>query len=61
MYINTRQFEAAHGRKPRGTGDWAFVGYGTEGPIFWFNGSYTAAKAAAKRHFRGLSEIVVCS
>jgi len=36
METNTRQYEAAHGKLPKGTGMWALKLIGTDG-----NGSYT--------------------
>ena len=54
--FNTVEFEFSHGRKPRGTGYWAFSTSRNARPgtddIFWFQGSYKAAKAAAAAHFR---------
>jgi len=56
---NTREFEFANGRKPRGYGMWAFEvtlyksgkGYTTE--EVWGNGNYGDAKRAAIREAKG--------
>jgi hypothetical protein len=65
--VDTHGFQAAHGRAPRGRGTWAF------GPdrntdacsdaMFWFNGSFAEARAAAVAHFaaRGVSTVHVQS
>jgi hypothetical protein len=54
-HIETRQYEFAHGRKPRGTGHWAFhPNFGVDScspEIFWFAGSWGDAKRAAAAHF----------
>jgi hypothetical protein len=73
--IETREYVIAHGRAPRGYGNWAFTmrlangeraaGHRSEGPtgwhdgIYWVNGSYTTAKAAALREGRRLGAAVV--
>lgn len=41
--ITTREFEASHGRKPRGYGNWGFRN--AAGDVQWITGTYTAAKA----------------
>ena len=73
--IETREYLAAHGRAPRGLGPWAFrmrlanghpVGLyrdcstaGWRDGIYWVNGSYTTAKAAALREGRRRGAAVV--
>ena len=48
--VNTSAYEFAHGRKPRGTGGWAFIQGGDgDAEVFWFFGSYTEAKRAAQK------------
>lgn len=42
--VRTHQYQASHGRKPRGTGLWAFLLHGVE---FCFTGTYSQAKAQA--------------
>lgn len=42
--INTREFEFSHGKKPRGTGYWAFE---VAGETFWHAGSYAEGKKFA--------------
>lgn len=47
--VNTRDFEFSHGRKPRGSGSWAFF-FKRDDDVsnaFWAQGSYTEAKKAA--------------
>ena len=44
--VRTEKFEWSHGRKPRGTGCWAF-GTRDESKIWWAYGSYTEAKRKA--------------
>ncbi len=44
--VCTEEYEDAHGRKPRGDGQWAFHLEGKEEPI-WFNGDYRECKAKA--------------
>ena len=73
--IETREYVIARGRSPRGYGNWAFRmrlasgqpvngdrGDATTGwhdGIYWVNGSYTTAKAAALREGRRLGAAVV--
>lgn len=46
--IDTSRFENAHGKTPRGYGCWAFeTRWG--GVVFRFTGTFTEAKAAARR------------
>lgn len=50
VQVGTAQYEFAHGKKPRGTGYWAFNFFNGSGYIVdtvFINGSYGAAKAAA--------------
>jgi hypothetical protein len=43
--VRTTLYEFAHGKKPRGEGQWAFkIGYRT----FWSQGTYAQAKRAAQ-------------
>jgi len=62
--VSTREYEFAHGRAPRGVGNWAFfvAGNAAREP-FWFNGSYGQARVAAVRHFAalGVTDVVVGS
>jgi len=72
--IEVREYVIAHGHSPRGRGLWAFRmrlpdgqpveehGGQTAGwhdGIYWFNGSYADAKAAALREGRRLGAAVV--
>jgi len=69
----TYHYERAHGSKPRGTGHWAFsadydsrydaAAQNDAAAIFWAQGTYTAAKHAARAHFaaKGVSRVVVLS
>ena len=62
--ISTREYELSHGKKPSGTGSWAFA------PIFmldehWFAPShltYAAASKLAREHFamEGVDHISAC-
>lgn len=63
MHFNTTHFEFAHGKKPRGTGNWAF---GTQPctPVekcFFVSGTFSEAKKAARAHFVGRFEVFVQS
>jgi hypothetical protein len=44
--FSTTEFEFAHGKKPRGTGQWAFFFDGDSEPM-WFTGSFANAKKSA--------------
>jgi hypothetical protein len=73
--IETREYVIAHGHSPRGRGAWAFrmrlanghpvdlyrrdLRPGWRDGIYWVNGSYTTAKAAALREGRRLGAAVV--
>jgi len=73
--IEVREYVIAHGHSPRGRGLWAFRMRLPDGQpvedycgdpmagwhdgIYWFNGSYTDAKAAALREGRRLGAAVV--
>ena len=75
--FDTRDYEMAHGRRPRGRGNWAFCPaehYSAYAPpdfsldqTFWAgpNLTYTEARREAARHFRALpdhsGDICVCS
>ena len=64
MRINTSQFEAAHGRKPRGQGLWFFELVTAAGrKSCACNGTYTEASRHARRQAGhvGATEIVVGS
>jgi hypothetical protein len=52
VHISTRHFEFAHGKKPRGTGSWAFGTHPNQpvDKLFWHNGPYGEAAKAAKEH-----------
>lgn len=52
VHINTRSFEFAHGKKPRGVGSWAFGTHPRQDidKLFWHNGPYSDAVKAAKEH-----------
>ncbi len=52
--FETRHYEMAHGKAPRGRGMWAFElrnGRTVVAPMFWHNGTYGEAKRAARAHF----------
>jgi hypothetical protein len=73
--IETREYVIAHCHSPRGRGMWAFrmrlpngqpvddcngdSNAGWHDGIYWINGSYTTAKAAALREGRRLGAAVV--
>lgn len=63
MKFSTREFEFSHGKKPRGTGTWAFATVAAPAPgspaIFWHNGSFAEAKKAAREHFKGATVVHV--
>ena len=67
--VETVEFERAHGRMPRGFGSWAFCPFEHYRSsdyldhVFWFTGTYGAAKRAAVAHFSalGVADVVVCS
>lgn len=48
----TREYEAEHGRKPRGYGWWYFT---FEGMDFSATGTLTEAKRACKQHIRDIA------
>lgn len=58
--VITREYEASHGRQPRGRGSWAFSPSrdGREG-MEWFRGTYSQARRQARVFFaeRGVPEI----
>ena len=55
--FSTTEFEFAHGKKPRGQGQWAFF-FDEEREPMWFNGSFSQARqfamawAVTKGHVR---------
>ena len=55
MEFSNRDYISEHGKNPRGYGMWAFATKRNpdESDIFWFTGSLTEAKKAAKEHFKG--------
>lgn len=70
VVFNTRKFETAHGKSPRGYGSWAFCPaqfYGRSDEsahIQWFTGNYSDAKKSARAFFSvqpNVYEVVVCS
>jgi hypothetical protein len=60
--FETRYFESAHGKKPRGFGSWAFAeehkaARASGADIFWAHGAtYAEAKKRATAHFKALGE-----
>lgn len=59
VQVSTTEFQAAHGRAPRGSGTWAFF-FAGEVEARWFRGTFTEAKsqatrAAAAAHVRSVS------
>lgn len=48
-YVDTTEFEASHGRKPRGYGSWgfSFKRNPEDSEIIWAQGAFTEAKSAA--------------
>lgn len=66
--FRTERYEAAHGRKPRGEGEWAFGRSGWQqsgdaSDVIWAHGAYVAAKKEAARvaRERGITELWVLS
>lgn len=64
--FQTRDYEMAHGKKPRGGGNWAFSTVrhpGSQEQIFWIRQTKTFAEAkkAAREHFAGAPVIYVLS
>lgn len=51
IIFTTREYEAEHGRKPRGYGYWWFSFEGFE---FQAKGTLTEAKKACRRHIRSV-------
>ncbi len=57
--FTTRQFERTHGRTPKGFGAWAFQATTSEtafdseltGEVQFFTGTFTEARAEARRFF----------
>ncbi len=58
--VLTSKFEGVHGRKPRGTGVWAFM---IDNEEHFFRGKYSEAKKAAIRQAKAMSVgfIELCS
>lgn len=65
LEISTRQFEFAHGKKPRGFGHWAFFFNGVTAIdlAFWAQGTYAEAAKQARAHAKanGFTRIEVGS
>lgn len=61
--FHTTQYELAHGRKPRGFGQWAFQPRGKRGldGIEWANGTYAQAKAKVAAARPEIEHWNVCS
>jgi hypothetical protein len=70
--VTTRAFERAHGKTPRGIGNWAFAptthhtAFHTEvdyNAAEWFYGTYSEARTRAQWHFaeRGVHMIAALS
>ncbi len=61
--VKTSGYEFAHGRRPRGTGTWAFQLGDDDRPehTYWHTGSYTDGKRAALRaaRWRGKTSVEV--
>lgn len=57
--VTTAAFERSHGRRPRGTGSWAFSASQTSraftddlrGNVAFFQGTFTEARRQAVAHF----------
>lgn len=68
MTFSTREFEAVHGRQPRGYGMWGFApaaewnADGAAGRVMWYTGTFANAKKSARAYYaeRGVSSVVVC-
>lgn len=56
IVINTRNYEASHGKKPRGSGGWAFS---VDGKEIMLHGSYTECLNKAKSEARKLKKSYV--
>jgi len=58
MTFTTTKYEFAHGRKPKGRGNWAFEILGTDGvkrgDTFWANDTYAGARKQAEVHARAI-------
>jgi len=64
--VKTSEYEFSHGKKPKGTGSWAFFIDGDIGDVLrahWFNGKYSEARkqAVAKARELGIGIITVGS
>ena len=70
--VTTRVFQRAHGKAPRGTGNWAFAPTATEDAyhadvnyvaMAFFYGTFSEARARAQWHFaeQGVALIAVLS
>ena len=62
--ISTRQYEHSHGKKPRGTGSWAFAPMFMLDEHWWAPArlTYAAAAILARKHFaaQGVDQISAC-
>lgn len=69
VHFSTREYLSAHGKAPRGRGQWAFCPanrYDSSNYldfVKWFGSSYAEAKRDAAKAFAaaGVMEVVVCS
>ena len=59
--FSTTEYEAAHGRKPKGRGLWIFRDQATGKYLWSGNGTLTQAKKWARKAFPEATVIVVCS
>ncbi|MFH7241759.1 MAG: hypothetical protein ACHWZW_02810 [Spirulina sp.] len=60
MPFNTSDFFSTYLRQPKGQGFWMFVVQTFDGNVeFDFNGTFTAAKAACRKAFKGQDVIEV--
>lgn len=67
--FTTTDYQFAHGKKPRGTGNWAFVpadyvwpdGLMPEDAIAWYYGLYSDAKRSVSREWPAVTTWTVLS
>jgi hypothetical protein len=61
--VSTRQYKFAHGKLPRGVGNWAFAFAGRPRLIVWVSGPYGQAKRTAVAEAKKLNVqlLEVCS
>lgn len=62
--FDTTPYTFSHGKQPRGEGSWGFQAEadydgGGLATVFWAYGTLTVAKAAARKHFAGATDVVV--